>query len=282
MSCNRSFCFLLRCGQTTRLLSQNCSKSSLGGTHSKFLGNLMQIPRNCVVRRWTGSYATGNLSADEANEFVDNLSAEERENLKNALAQYDSSTRRKFEGPQLGTARWRSGRMRRISQDATGRSGDEVGSHCKLPDEYLEKKLAEVKSPPTSSQKLQLFLVNGLPFIGFGFLDNFMMIVCGDYIEQTLGGYMCLSTMAAAGLGNTISDVVGLGSAVYVERLCEVMGFKVPPLSKFQMEMKESRRSASFGRILGITIGCLIGMFPLLFIDTEKKKEDGKADGKTH
>ncbi|XP_055697085.1 transmembrane protein 65 isoform X2 [Phlebotomus papatasi] len=238
MSCNRSFCFLLRCGQTTRLLSQNCSKSSLGGTHSKFLGNLMQIPRNCVVRRWTGSYATGNLSADEANEFVDNLSAEERENLKNALAQYDSSTRRKFE--------------------------------------------AEVKSPPTSSQKLQLFLVNGLPFIGFGFLDNFMMIVCGDYIEQTLGGYMCLSTMAAAGLGNTISDVVGLGSAVYVERLCEVMGFKVPPLSKFQMEMKESRRSASFGRILGITIGCLIGMFPLLFIDTEKKKEDGKADGKTH
>lgn len=57
---------------------------------------------------------------------------------------------------------------------------------------------------------------------------------------------MCLSTMAAAGLGNTISDVVGLGSAVYVERLCEVMGFKVPPLSKFQMEMKESRRSASF------------------------------------
>lgn len=100
MSCNRSFCFLLRCGQTTRLLSQNCSKSSLGAAHSKFLGNLMQIPRNSVVRRWTGSYATGNLSADEANEFVDNLSAEERENLKNALAQYDSSTRRKFEGEE--------------------------------------------------------------------------------------------------------------------------------------------------------------------------------------
>uniref|UniRef100_A0A1B0CS59 Uncharacterized protein n=1 Tax=Lutzomyia longipalpis TaxID=7200 RepID=A0A1B0CS59_LUTLO len=207
---------------------------------------------------------------------------------KNALAQYDSSQARRsrFEvgdqGPQLGTARWRSGRMRRITQDATGRTGDEIGSHCKLPEDYLQKKLADVKSPPTNSQKLQLIVINGLPFIGFGFLDNFMMIVCGDYIEQTLGGYMCLSTMAAAGLGNTISDVVGLGSAVYVERMCESIGFKVPPLSKFQLEMKESRRSASFGRILGITIGCLIGMVPLLFIDTEKKHTGTKIDENTH
>lgn len=28
------------------------------------------------------------------------------------------------------------------------------------------------------------------------------------------------------------------------------------------------------GRIVGITIGCLIGMMPLLFIDTDKKKKD--------
>ncbi|XP_059612392.1 transmembrane protein 65 isoform X1 [Phlebotomus argentipes] len=280
MSCNKSFCFLLRCGQTSRLLTRSASKTL--GALGRMAGSGWQMPGNSVTHRWIGSDAARNLSAEEASEFVDNLSADERENLKNALAQYESSSRRKFEGPQLGTARWRSGRMRRISPDATGRTGDEIGSHCKLPEDYLQKKLEEVKSPPTSSQKMQLVLVNGLPFIGFGFLDNFMMIVCGDYIEQTLGGYMCLSTMAAAGLGNTISDVAGLGSAVYVERLCESLGFKVPPLSKFQMEMKESRRSASLGRILGITIGCLIGMVPLLFIDTEKKHDEVKTDGKDH
>ncbi|XP_055676958.1 transmembrane protein 65 isoform X2 [Lutzomyia longipalpis] len=246
MSCNRSICFLLRCGQTTRCFANIGNKKSFGSSttttmYDKLFGYpSRQIPRNGMQRWTSGTSASRNLSADEASEFVDNLSTEERENLKNALAQYDSSQARRsrFE--------------------------------------------ADVKSPPTNSQKLQLIVINGLPFIGFGFLDNFMMIVCGDYIEQTLGGYMCLSTMAAAGLGNTISDVVGLGSAVYVERMCESIGFKVPPLSKFQLEMKESRRSASFGRILGITIGCLIGMVPLLFIDTEKKHTGTKIDENTH
>lgn len=37
------------------------------------------------------------------------------------------------------------------------------------------------------------------------------------------------------------------------------------------------------GRILGITIGCLIGMTPLLFMDLDKKKKDdeGEAEGAT-
>jgi hypothetical protein len=32
-----------------------------------------------------------------------------------------------------------------------------------------------------------VFLVNCLPFIGFGFLDNMIMIVAGEYIDMTLG-----------------------------------------------------------------------------------------------
>lgn len=111
-------------------------------------------------------------------------------------------------------------------------------------------------------------VVNGLPFIGFGFLDNFIMILCvsfnypssrtrwstnphllflfqGEWIEQTLNGYMCLSTMAAAGLGNTISDVFGIQSASYVERFTEHLGFRAPPLTQFQFSMKSSRRAAN-------------------------------------
>lgn len=88
-------------------------------------------------------------------------------------------------------------------------------------------------------------LINSLPFIGFGFLDNFTMIIAGDYIDHSLGMIMTISTMAAAALGNTISDVIGIGSAVYVERLAEVIGIKPPPLTSIQLEMKASRRASN-------------------------------------
>lgn len=88
--------------------------------------------------------------------------------------------------------------------------------------------------------------INALPFIGFGFLDNFTMIIAGDYIEHSLGMIMTISTMAAAALGNTISDVLGIGSAVYVERLVELLGIRAPPLTAIQLEMKTSRRFSNF------------------------------------
>lgn len=88
--------------------------------------------------------------------------------------------------------------------------------------------------------------MNAVPFVGFGFLDNFIMIAAGDYIENVFGTFFCLSTMAAAGLGNTISDVVGIGSAHYIERGCEILGLRPPKLSTIQMEMKSSRRFANW------------------------------------
>lgn len=56
---------------------------------------------------------------------------------------------------------------------------------------------------------------------------------------------MCISTMAAAGLGNTISDVLGIGSAFYIERGAEKLGVKPPKLTSLQLELKSSRRYAN-------------------------------------
>nr|XP_036215885.1 transmembrane protein 65 isoform X2 [Bactrocera oleae] len=128
--------------------------------------------------------------------------------------------------------------------------------------------------PPTMSDLRRICIVNAVPFIAFGFLDNFVMIVAGDSIESIFGAFMCISTMAAAGLGNTVSDILGIGSAYYVERGCEMMGFRLPDLTPVQMEMKSSRHSANLGRIIGITIGCLLGMVPLLFM---KKKDPSEV-----
>jgi hypothetical protein len=88
--------------------------------------------------------------------------------------------------------------------------------------------------------------MNSLPFVGFGFLDNFTMIIAGDYIEYSLGTVMTISTMAAAALGNTISDILGIGSAVYVERIVEVIGIRPPDLTPVQLETKAARRASNF------------------------------------
>lgn len=83
--------------------------------------------------------------------------------------------------------------------------------------------------------------------------------------------------MAAAALGNTISDILGIGSAFYVERLANRIGFSPPKLSPIQMEMSCSRNSANLGRVLGVTLGCLLGMCPLLFLN-KKQKDSGENE----
>ncbi|XP_041632793.1 transmembrane protein 65 isoform X2 [Drosophila kikkawai] len=144
-----------------------------------------------------------------------------------------------------------------------------------------EKKLYEIESaaPPTAGQLYSIFFVNAVPFIAFGFLDNFIMIMAGEYIEYYLGHFITLSTMAAAGLGNTISDILGITMATYVENGCQILGLKQPKLTPAQFELKSSKRSSSFGRIVGITVGCLLGMCPLWFME-EKASE--KTDAATN
>ena len=67
----------------------------------------------------------------------------------------------------------------------------------------------------------------------------------GDYIDETLGSLVTISTMAAAALGNTISDVMGIGSAWYVELAASKVGLKPPNLSPIQLDMKPARRAAN-------------------------------------
>ncbi|XP_032571854.1 transmembrane protein 65 isoform X2 [Drosophila sechellia] len=143
-----------------------------------------------------------------------------------------------------------------------------------------EKKLYEIETAasPTAGQLYSIFFVNAVPFVAFGFLDNFIMIMAGEYIEYYLGHFITLSTMAAAGLGNTISDILGITMATYVENGCQILGLKQPNLTPAQFELKSSKRSSSYGRIVGITVGCLLGMCPLWFMDEKADKVNVKDE----
>ncbi|XP_076041569.1 transmembrane protein 65 isoform X2 [Oratosquilla oratoria] len=184
--------------------------------------------------------------------------------------------------------RWRSKFGRPSSVPPLG--ADPTGTYCEIPQDWLEKKVAEKRKPvkPTGAELWQLGVFNSFPFIGFGFLDNFIMIMAGDYIDLTIGATLGISTLAAAALGNTISDLAGIGSAWYVENIAAKIGVKPPNLSKEQMQLSSSTWSANIGRGIGVVLGCIFGMFPLLFLPlhdeseittkkrttTEKSKED--------
>ncbi|KDR11249.1 hypothetical protein L798_14514, partial [Zootermopsis nevadensis] len=163
---------------------------------------------------------------------------------------------------QLAGVRWRSAFGRPSKLPSLG-DVDPTGSYCTVPDDWLARKYGMHQARPSSILLSIVSLYNAVPFVGFGFLDNFVMIIAGDQIEMMLGSVVVVSTMAAAALGNTISDVMGIGSAWYVERLAIRVGMQTPKLSPIQLDMPTSRRAANMGRALGVTLGCLLGMTPL-------------------
>lgn len=139
------------------------------------------------------------------------------------------------------------------------------------PDETVSSSTNDAHARPSFSQLRGVATLNAIPFIGFGFLDNFIMIVAGDYLDLTIGVTLGISTMAAAALGNLISDVAGIGSAWYVESLSSKVGIKAPVLTPEQLSMSSTTWSIYLGRALGVSIGCLLGMFPLLFLPSQGK-----------
>ncbi|XP_053914803.1 transmembrane protein 65 isoform X3 [Cuculus canorus] len=131
-------------------------------------------------------------------------------------------------------------------------------------------------APPSPGQLKHVFFHNALPFVGFGFLDNAIMIAAGTQIELSIGVVLGISTMAAAALGNLVSDLAGLGLAGYVEALASRLGLSIPDLTPKQADMWQTRLSAHLGKAIGVTVGCLLGMFPLLFFGDEEEKLEEK------
>lgn len=106
--------------------------------------------------------------------------------------------------------------------------------------------------------------------VGFGFVDNVIMIVAGDAIDASLGVRFGVSTLAAAGLGNLISDVCGVGMGDLIEVGALRMGLAVPAMTAAEAGMRATAITKTSASVIGISIGCLLGMFPLLFMNNRK------------
>eukprot|EP00286_Rhodomonas_abbreviata_P021696 CAMPEP_0181299836 /NCGR_PEP_ID=MMETSP1101-20121128/6565_1 /TAXON_ID=46948 /ORGANISM="Rhodomonas abbreviata, Strain Caron Lab Isolate" /LENGTH=347 /DNA_ID=CAMNT_0023405025 /DNA_START=170 /DNA_END=1213 /DNA_ORIENTATION=- len=121
--------------------------------------------------------------------------------------------------------------------------------------------------PPTAKEMRQTIWAHTIPFIGFGITDNGLMIICGEVIEQFLGARLGLSTMGAAATGNLLSDIAGIFLGGQVQALSHRLGASEPDFTKEQRQLPVTRYCKMAGEALGITIGCWIGMAPLLFVD---------------
>jgi len=124
-------------------------------------------------------------------------------------------------------------------------------------------------TPMTKAQMSKLFIATAIPMVGFGFMDNCVMLICGEMIEIKLGAALCISTLAAAGIGNLVSDLVGLGAGGIIEAGAAKLGVDAPPLTMAQQAARPAVMTRHAGSAIGLAVGCIIGMFPLLWHDED-------------
>ena len=93
--------------------------------------------------------------------------------------------------------------------------------------------------------------------IGFGFMDNLVMIQAGDLIDSTFGVTFGLSTLTAAAYGQVVSDVSGTLFGNTMDALADRVGLpqagltkahhRLPRVKAVGMAVSTGRRSAPVG-----------------------------------
>lgn len=161
-------------------------------------------------------------------------------------------------------------RARVLAECADEGAGAETGGEDKSIEAGAE---AAASCPsPEVMQLWKYFVVTAVPFVGFGFADNSIMILAGEWLDLQLGSTLHLSTLAAAGIGNLISDVIGVGLGGVIEESAARMGIPPHGMTEAQLQLKQSKIAYGLGGVLGITVGCLLGMFPLLLNDPARQQ----------
>eukprot|EP00960_Hanusia_phi_P054838 762787-Hanusia_phi.AAC.2 len=167
-----------------------------------------------------------NGGADSVEMLVTVLSEESREQLLNELMKKKGDSQ--DEAFEMEAAKIKMSDFKHLDANADGVRFDRVGeTHDSITPAPVEE--------PNMQQLWLVGTASAVPFIGFGFMDNAIMILAGEIIEVKIGAIFSISTMAAAAIGNLISDVAGVGMGSYVEKVARKIGFKEPNLSSEQV-----------------------------------------------
>ncbi|CAD7923778.1 unnamed protein product [Amoebophrya sp. A120] len=125
---------------------------------------------------------------------------------------------------------------------------------------------------PTFYQKRVYAVQCAVPMVGFGVMDNLIMIQAGDLIDCTLGATFGLATITAAALGQICSDTSGICFGGFVDAAFNRLGLPVSDLTPDQLALDSVRIVRTMAMAVGVLSGCLLGMTSLLFMDLDKKE----------
>ena len=117
-----------------------------------------------------------------------------------------------------------------------------------------------------------------VPMVGFGFMDNIIMIQAGDLIDTHLGVTLGISTLTAAALGNVCSDSSGVLFGGAVESAVERLNLSKPKFTASQAKSRAVRLATTGGSLVGVICGCVMGMSTLLLMDLEAAERIKRAE----
>ena len=131
-------------------------------------------------------------------------------------------------------------------------------------------------APPAIKDWLLRFVSKFVGAFVFGFIDNFIMVIAGSEIDAVIGGAVGAAggTMLAAGLGNTLSDAIGELASNSIESAMGKMGLDPQIVTDEEVAsgpvwMRFLDKQAS---VIGIILGCLVGLFPLFLEEDIENK----------
>lgn len=117
---------------------------------------------------------------------------------------------------------------------------------------------------------------SAVPMVGFGFMDNFVMIQAGSYIDSTIGVKFGLATLTAAAMGQVVSDVSGVVFGGTLERILSPW-VKPANLTPAQQNLAFVRRLRVGGAVLGVIVGCCLGASSLYFVlDSDSQQPEAR------
>ncbi|EUD66798.1 hypothetical protein C922_02783 [Plasmodium inui San Antonio 1] len=144
--------------------------------------------------------------------------------------------------------------------------GDSQSSSDDGKDELTEK----LKKKNEIKKMLNIIFCSSIPMIGFGFMDQFIMIRLGDIFDASIGVSLGISTLCAASFGQLCSDTFGVFFGYVLNYLLQT--YRVIQPAKFDIKNKVYQHCTLVGSVVGILLGCALGMLQLIFIDTTKSE----------
>ena len=131
---------------------------------------------------------------------------------------------------------------------------------------------------PLRRQLWALGVRAAVPMFGFGVMDNCIMLMAGQQIEVGIGAALGLSTLAAAGLGQIVSDVSGVFSGGAVDAMASRLKLQPHQLSQHQLTLPAARGARLLGQAAGVASGCMLGLCCLFFIDADQLERERRLE----